>query len=744
MNEPQAEKVSDSPPGKRFVSRSLIIVALLAFSVYILFRILLATPMATDYLGRTLSGYSNHKVTISGLTVVGRTIYLNGIIIESPPGFRSRKMISARTVALTPDFIGLIRGKRSLSRLKIIGLSVIAEKNSAGNWNFSSLLKLFTKKKEKPSGELLVKRLSIQDASIRINDYTFEKLGLSLADFSTKGSTNSKLALSGKDAAGNPLRLTAEGHLGDNPVFHITADAPAFSLAPLQRFLHGKTPLHLEKAQGKLTLSAELHNKILAIKSAASFKQLSYSFSEKSLLFGGHLDLEARYDFKADSAELTRADLGVDNLISIRARGSVQQASKESAFTLQMTPDKIDLGSLFSRLPESGRRGISLSGEITSRGFQLKGNRSKGITSATGDLSLRRVVLVQAKQLILAGGAADFSLSRTAQNWLLDGKIFTVRQKDTPLIESLSIPFTAFFSPSFKPTRVAAPTMKAMIAGIPLKGSFQYLDTAPAPYTLNCAARNVPLTSLDGFLAKKLATTRLTSGEFTATAKLSGTSLQKYNGTMALDLASAAGTSPKSRISLRKAVILSTIQKTNGVFSANGSLEASDGKLDDRPFSAKTGFILRNREVTLQKLLLSISSTQIQAREIVGKLPIMGDGQYKDRIPLFASLAGAEVRSADMAAFGIAGRINAQYDTADHQHPLVGTADISVGSFAYRNQPAASCTAHLTADGNDALAEIKGNSLGGSLSARINTEFFHQNQEDFFYGQPYETATRSA
>lgn len=732
MNEPRSKNVSQSHPWKRLTSRSLIVLALLAFSVYILFRILLATPMAADYLGRTLSEYSNHKVTVSGITVVGLTIYLNGIVIESPAGFTSRKMISAQTIALTPDIIGLIQGKRSLSRLAIIGLSIFAEKNSPGSWNFSSLLKLFTKKKEKPPGELLIKRFSLQDASIRINGYSIEKLDMSLADFSTKGSMDSKLALLGKDAEGNPLRLTAEGHLGDNPVFHITADAPAFSLAPLQRFLHGKTPLHLEKAQGKLTLTADLHNKILAIQSAASFKQLSYSFSEESLPIGGHLDFEAHYDFKADSAELTRADLGIDNLMTIRARGSVQQASKESAFTLQMTTDKIDLGSLFSRLPESSRRGISLSGEITSRGFLLKGNRTEGISTATGNLSLRRVALVQAKQLILVGGSADFSLSKMAKNWLLDGTIFTKKQMDSSLIESLSFPFTALFSPRFVPTRVAAPAMKAVVAGIPLKGSFHYLDTAPAPYALSCTARNVPITSLNGFLAKKLTTTRLASGEFTASAKLSGTSPQKFSGMIALDLVSAAGTSSNSSISLKKAAIQSTIKKYNGIFSANGSLEASGGKLNDRPFSAKTGFTLKDREVTLQKPLFTFASTQIQAREIIGKLPIGGVGLHKDQTPLFASLSGAEVRSGDLAASGITGQINLRYNSVDHQRPLVGTAEASVTSLAYRNQPVASCAAHITADGKNLGAEIKGNSLGGTLSAQIHTEILSKTRKTSF------------
>ena len=332
-------------------------------------------------------------------------------------------------------------------------------------------------------GEIFIKHFSFQDASLQINGHTIEKLGLTLADFSTKGTTNSRLELSGKDAAGNPLRLTAEGHLGDNPVFHVTADAPAVSLAPLQQFLRGKPPLHLEHAQGKLTLSADLRNKVLDIQAAAAFKQLSFAFSGKSLPIEGHLDFEARYNFEADSAELTRADLTVDNLMTIRASGSMQQVSKESVFTLQLTPDKTDLASLFALLPETGRRGLSLSGEISSRGFQLKGNRRKGITTATGDLSLRKVALVQAKQLIITGGAADFSLRKTSQNWLLEGTIFTERQKDSP---SDRVPLHPSYRSLQPPVQadheLTAPTIKAVVSGIPLRGSFQYLNNCTSPF----------------------------------------------------------------------------------------------------------------------------------------------------------------------------------------------------------------------------------------------------------------------
>jgi len=332
----------------------------------------------------------------------------------------------------------------------------------------------------------------------------------------------------------------------------------------------------------------------------------------------------------------------------------------------------------------------------------------------------------------VTGGAADFSLLKTANNWQLDGKIFTESQKDVPLIEALSIPFTALFSPRFKPVRVSAPTITFDFAGIPLKGAFQFLDTAPVPFTFSCAASNVPLTALNGFLTKKQATAHLTSGKFTARAHLSGSSPQRFAGKATLDLSSAAGTSAKSRISIRRAAINATIQKANGILSGNGSLEATDGNLGGTSFGGKTGFVLGNREVTLENTLFTFANTRIQAKKISAKLPHNDLGQSKNTVPLIATLAGAEVRSGDLAATGISGRLNAQYAAADHERSLVGTSDLSLASLTFRNHTLASASVHLTADGTNALADIKGNSLGGTLSARANTAIFSKTREISF------------
>ena len=444
MNECRVKKESASHPWKRLALAVLLITALLAFALFIIFRILLTTPSTAKYISHTLSQYTNHKVTVAGLSVTGGTIHLNGIRIESPPDFRNREMISARSISLTPHLTGLAQGKRSLSRLEIVGLSVTAEKNSTGRWNFSSLLQRFTKKKEQPSAEIFIRRLSLREVSLTMNGHTLDKLGLTLSDFSTKGTTESKLDFTGKDSAGNPLRVTAEGRMGNNPALHATIDAPAVSLAPLQQYLPGTSPLHLANAQGKLKLSAELRNRLVTIRATAALKQLTFSGSGESQPIAGNLGFEARYDTSADSAELSHSVITVGNLLTVKASGSMQQVTKDRLFTLQLTPDKSDLGSLSSLVPGLGRQGITLSGEISSRGLHLQGNRTAGITAAGGDLYLRKVVISREKQLLLDGGAADCFLKKTAKGWLLDGRIFSKGQRhNSPLIESITTPFSA-------------------------------------------------------------------------------------------------------------------------------------------------------------------------------------------------------------------------------------------------------------------------------------------------------------
>lgn len=731
MNEPHTNKVFAPLLWKRLLSRTLLVAVLLAFILFITFRILLITPLASDYISQALSRYTNQKVTVAGLSAAGQTIYLDGIIVESPPGFKNRKMISVHTIALTPDISALLSGENTLTRLEITGLGVTAEKNDKGIWNFSELLKLLKKKKSKPSVEVFIRHFAIQDASLQVNGHTLEKLGMTLADFSTKGTTNSTLELSGKDSEGNPLRLTAEGHLGNNPAFRLTAKASAVDLAPLQQFLHDKH-LHIAKARGRVSLSAELHNRLLTVQTTAAVKDIFLSYPGGSLPIDGHLDFEARYNSLPDSAELIRANLAIDKIITIRASGTMQHLSKESAFTLKLAPDRVDLGALSSLVAESDRQGFYLSGEMTSRGFRLTGNRNKGITGASGELTLREVGLKKAKQLILTGGAADFSLQKAATGWQIEGKVFSGRHHESSLVDAISLPFNARVSPRFRPVHVAAPAFKATLAGIPIRGSFLYRDTATAPFSLNCTARKVSLTSLNRFLAKKSTSLHLISGKLTARANLSGISPEKFHGKVTLDLVSAEAKVASGKISLTKAALISTVQKNSRGFSAYGSLKASGGKIDSKPFGVSTKFSLGNRAASLRAVELSYGTSRIKADRFTAQIPEKDYGQEKDRKLLLATFAGAAFRSTDLAVSGIAGQIKARYGTTKQEKSLSGTSNVSFTSLSFRDHTLASGTLHLSADGKNARAEITGFSLGGTLSARAATEIFSKTREISF------------
>lgn len=729
MNERHTKENPGSYTWKRFTVTALLVAALLAFSLAILLRILLVTPLAADFIGRTLTEYTNHKVSVTALAAAGKTLYLSGVTIENPSGFTKRGLLSIRTISLTPDLAGLARGKRSLARLEIDGLSINAEKNSAGAWNFSSLVQRFAKKKEQPTAEIFIKYLSLNDTSLHFAGHRIEKLGLKLHDFSTKGTTRSKLDLSGKDAAGNPFRLTAQGQLGANPALQLSVDAAAVSLAPLQQIQRSTSSLRLENARAKLHFSAKLRNGLLVIRSTTAIKQLTVPLAGQLLPIEGQLDLEARYDSARDRADLTQATLSLNSLATITASGSMQGVRKDGFFSLQVSPLRINLDTLAAQLPEKTRRGVSLSGEISSGGLSLKGNRLRGITAANGNLFLRKITVSRKKQPFLREGAADCLLIKTAEGWQITGKVFTDGRHDSPLIESFAAPFNVRFSSRFKPVAADLPAMEAVLKGTPVRGSFRYRASAPVPFAFSCSATGVPLSAMNRLFYGKTSSFQASSGKFSVVARLSGHSTGNFAGTATLDIISATATSSTRKISLAKATIRTNLRRTNAGLSVAGSLETADGTFDSKPFSATTEFALDNEELTLRNALFSIGTISIHSKTLSAKLPKKGSAA---KAPFSATLAGTEVRSKDLVVSGISGTINAHYGTANLVPSLDGIADISHASLTYRNIPLASCTSHVTFNGNTASLEIRGNSLEGPLTAQVRTGLFSTSRETSF------------
>jgi hypothetical protein len=168
----------------------------------------------------------------------------------------------------------------------------------------------------------------------------------------------------------------------------------------------------------------------------------------------------------------------------------------------------------------------------------------------------------------------------------------------------------------------------------------------------------------------------------------------------------------------------SKLSRKKAHFSAGGSVAAFGGKFDGKPFGAATEFTLADQELTLRNALLHINADRIHAEKITGTLPPRRTGKSTGQFPLLATLTGAKVSRGDLSLSGISGHINARYGTAAGERTLAGKADFSVRALAYRNQSLASVTGLLTFDGRNARADIKGDSFGGALFARMQTEIF--------------------
>lgn len=722
MNESRTEKTG-SHRGTRIAVRVLLGATLLAFSLYILFRILLITPLVTGFAAKTLSRFTGHTVTVTEISLIGTTFFLNGITIESPTGFGTREMISARSIALTPDLAGLLGGKRTLSLLEITGLKIDLARNAAGAWNIAPLVQRFAAKKKRPPAEFFIGHFVLRDGVLSINGRKIRNLGMTLDDFSTRGTTDSKLKLSAKDSRGNPIYLTAEGRLGPTPAFDAAVEAPCVSLEPLQQLL-GAAILQVANASASLSLKATLDKGLLSCRLKAAARQLSLSVSGEALPITLCIELAASYDAAADKADLTLATLAVENIATIKATGSMQKVRKDGRFALQVTPEKIDLRRLSALLPSARRQKLQMTGEITSRGFHLEGTHNTGIAAASGTLSLRNGELVRERQLIISGAAVDCSMEKSRQGWQLAGRIFTEGKKDPPLIESLNVPFAANLDSRFRPIRADVPNVSAVVAGIPLKGKFRYLDSAPEPFSLSCAASGVPLTDLNRLVSKGSPATSIAAGKLTATANLAGDSLLRFKGTVGLDAASAAGTVSNRKLTLARLALRSTIEQKNGKFSANGSFLASNGLFDGKPFEASARFELDGRKLAIRELSLGMKAFRLGAESLVLDLSKQAAETAGNWFPVRAALAGGKVRSGDFLLAGIKANTDCRYVSGNGERQLFGTAGFSIASLSYRNNPLAAGTTRLTFDGRNALAEVKGNSCDGTFSARAKTALF--------------------
>lgn len=722
MTDRQAAAEDGRSKRARLPFRILATAVIVLISVYLLLKVALLTPYPSAALGELLSGYTGLKVTVGGISLVGGTLSIEGIAVGNPSGFRKRTLLTVGTLRATPDPAGIIRAERRLSRLEIRGVALDLEKGPGGEWNFAPFMRRLREPRKGPPREIFIGSLSLSDVSLRVNGRGVDNLGITVNDLSTRGTTESYLAVSLRDAMGNPVSLTAEGRLGASPALRARLQAPRLSLSPLVGMLPARFPVNLEQAGAGVELAADYRDSRLTAQGTVGLAGLGLRVGGESRQLGGEIEFSGSYDTGRDSAVLQRALLTAGGIASMKVAGSMERVRTDGDFVLSLSHEPIGLGGLFGLLPAKSRRGYSLEGTMLSRGLRLEGSRTKGITACEGNIYLRSVELVGGGRTLLSRGGADLGLKPMGSGWLATGRVFSAEKGDGALIGSLEAPFTARLSPRFRPEMVDFPAIAASVGGGRIGGTFRYMPAYRQVFRGNLAVRGVPLASLNRQLAG--AKVRFSSGSGVAAVRFSGTSPRDLTGQVNLALSSASGTFGERRFSLGKGVIVSGVRRSPGGFTASGRLETAVGHIDGRPFRAASDLALAGNLLRLAKTELDYDGGLLRIGSAAVRLPTGGGTKAASGLPIAASVSGAVYRRGELVAEGLSGELGCRYFGSGTERRLEGGGAVTVGSLSFRGRKAASFNGKLAFGGREISARFAGESLGGALDATLTVAPF--------------------
>ena len=238
------------------LAASGLFLAIAAF--YILLRLTIALPFTADRISGFLSEKAGCRVSISGARISGDTLTLEGLALWNPQGFSRNELVSVRAISLSPDWLRLLTGTTGRARLELGGVAIRLEKNQSGRWNLLERITSLVKKKRQPAGDITIALLAVDDLSLIVNGRRSASMGMKIRNFSTKGSTESGLAVSAEDPSGNPIKLTAQGKMGQDPSFRLVLDSPRLSLASMRLSGNRNLPAAMANAPAGIRLTSEL------------------------------------------------------------------------------------------------------------------------------------------------------------------------------------------------------------------------------------------------------------------------------------------------------------------------------------------------------------------------------------------------------------------------------------------------------------------------------------------------------
>jgi hypothetical protein len=715
MEGTQAGKIRICSPRKVLLRSMLKAVSILILLVLAL-KIYLATPLAAAQLSRFLTSRVHQPVRVTGMHTSGCTLHLTGLSLGNPSGFPAGNLVSADSIAIAPQWLEILFGRRSFRLIELDGVRVDLLKNSNEAWNFSPLQHVLASGKP-GSAETFIGQLAVRGGAFQVNGQGLKGIALKIFNISTKGPGNSRIALDFEDSARNRYRVEGKGHPGNDPAFDLTLTAPELSLDRLAGALKLKNAPALEGGSGQLRVNAELREGLLRVTGGLDFSRLSVPIAEGSSTLAGKLSVTANYNLNMDEARLEALALSINDLMNVQASGTVADLKGERRFRLDLDIDKFDLGSLVLFLPEPERRRTVLGGTLDAKSIRLSGSGARGLTGASGSLLLRSGSLTRDRRLLVSGLDGSLSLSGTEKVFLARGKFSQSRNDDKALVERIEAPIEISLSSRMKPLVIVVPALSAKIMGVQMAGRFGFKAADAKPYTLSLRTPATATATINPLL-KQLGL-HFRTGTTSLALEAAGHGAQDFSATATARLANWQVSKGKQAYAVKQGVIDSRLSMKSGKVAASGKARLTGLAVDGRSGDARCSYQLADGKVTLSDAAFRNDDTTVTIARLGARIPVKESGAGAVRYPVSLEITGAYIMQSQVALQALSGTLNGSYVSEAGSSWLEGKAELAAGGTSWQGKPLGAPAALLVFSRTGGKGKISGSLLGGKLSGEV-------------------------
>jgi len=376
--------------------RSLVIVLGLLIVVLVLLPLLIPVNQFRPILEEKASAALGRKVKLGNLSlsILGGSLSAEDLSIGDDPKFSPSPFVTAKSFKVGVELMPLIFSKTlNVTGITIDNPQVTLLRNTAGQWNYSSLGGAKSSSSSSSPGELSVNKLRIKDGQIIIGSTssqkrsTYNNVDITVSDLSV----TSKFPVTVTADLPGGGKFTLDGKVG--PVNQ--ADA---SLTPLDAKLNVSS-LNLATS-GFLDPSAGLGGLLdldatIGSQNGEAATKGTAKLSKALLVAGGSpasepvtVDFNTKYDLRKSAGVLNPSTLKIGNAAA-RLNGTYRTADEATIVNIKVDGQNMPAKDLESFLPALGinlPKGATIQGGTLNANLNLTGPTNKLVT--TGNVGL--------------------------------------------------------------------------------------------------------------------------------------------------------------------------------------------------------------------------------------------------------------------------------------------------------------------------------------------------------------------